>query len=314
MKQQNGFSLIEMLISMAVVSTIIGGVMTFTSSNQQAIKHAEKKLNDIMEYQLISLAITKDLTYSKYSFGFLQLTDDKGRNFYDYIHDGHCSNNCTRQFTLDAEKDVGKEFFILTQKQSNSVGQLITPELCYNNSYTFISLNKDDLLTKMLDEHGNSVPNPYTIWKADNLILLSSELRTRPVGSSINTPSYLYGYLGWVDKDHIQGKLKKVTFAKYFIFKNYITNKTIDSEDSFFQNLPFIFGIANYSSIRKVNFISYLFENKEINGKQVPVLMRREYLSQGVTKERMISKDIKKLTISREDIASTVLNFTIDEI
>ncbi|UXR66162.1 prepilin-type N-terminal cleavage/methylation domain-containing protein [Bdellovibrio bacteriovorus] len=313
MKNQRGFTLAEMIVGVAlmgIMGMVAASFFVFTAKTKTEITNEiEDKVDSILAERLI----LRDLKGSEPSFNNLNVLDDYGRRFFDYVSDASESaiDNSERMLTLEAGRRHEFIFISVAERKGGTI--LYTPASAYEvgnppadprqaASLNFVSLNRNNEVTFANDK----------IWIGGNVVMLDTPTTVRemtPTGPNYTKPARSPIFLGVVANSGAS-TLARINLANLIDMSNPMyPNETITNEDKFLRDIPPMGGAAPLVRLKVVNIIKYYLA-KDQSGKQIN-LWRSIYGLQGFTQPQLFAYDVQKVEFSRKDAKDSLIYFKI---
>lgn len=197
---QNGFTMVEMMITMAL--TAFMGAMVY-SVVQWADKEANAETESLLGMiQRLGSAkvIARDIANSSPSLNYINMADDNGRPFFVFPNREFCLNaNCARTFTMKIQtgQTVSEPLFLIsTYGLTNEILSLGVDSLStFDTSGTFIGVNWENSVDASLGINKSIIPS--SPWIKGRLFMLESMNTFYDCESS--TQLYTVGTLGSCD-------------------------------------------------------------------------------------------------------------------
>ena len=192
-----GFTLPELLIAGTVGAALVlfmGQYLKMTDASNQKV---QSDLEDTSDNLNMEAVLRKDLTNAKHSLNNLNLEDDKGRLFFDYLSSSTCTSDCERTVSMEIGGSSGyyskKSMYFIIINSGSGDQQIYNPADAYDRgTLNFNSLNHNNTLALRLN-----TPWGDQIKKRSSLMLLYSPIEVfRPV-TGITTPGRNLSFLGW---------------------------------------------------------------------------------------------------------------------
>ena len=311
MSKQGGFSLVELLVSIAVtaiIGIILAGVV-YESTRMQL--QTKEQIEDSTDRLLGERIIFLDMKNIDPSFNVLQLRDDTGKDFFDHIPDLPASffgGNASRTVTMNANGIKEIKFL-----QADPVaGPLIIydPVLAYSvgatpadfntaATLTFVSLNQDDIVRKLRPE----------FWKDGRLLMLDTPARLRPViGNQVEltTPPRSPAFVGSVAGSQLP---QNIEVARVMKTTHPLTGAQITSADDFLRTVPSVGGGNAFVRLRAVRMIKYTFA-KAGSGYG---LYRSIYQDGKYNEPVLVSDRLASATFYRRSVNQKILQFSLEK-
>nr|BFD60285.1 hypothetical protein CKG001_23920 [Bdellovibrio sp. CKG001]BFD63700.1 hypothetical protein BdHM001_23810 [Bdellovibrio sp. HM001]BFD66125.1 hypothetical protein HAGR004_11470 [Bdellovibrio sp. HAGR004] len=313
MKNQRGFTLAEMIVGVAlmgIMGMVAASFFVFTAKTKTEITN---EIEDKVDSILAERMILRDLKNSEPSFNNLNVLDDYGRRFFDYVSDASetAVDNSERKLTLEAGRRHEVIFITTAERKGGTI--LYTPASAYEvgnppadprqaASLNFVSLNKNNEVTFANDK----------IWVGGNVVMLDTPTTVREMTSSgpdYSKPARSPIFLGVVPNSGAS-TLVRLNLGNLIDMSNPMyPNETITNEDKFLRDIPPMGGAAPLVRLKVVNIIKYYLA-KDQSGKQIN-LWRSVYGLQGFNQGQLFAYDVQKVEFSRKDAKDALIYFKI---
>lgn len=323
-RNEKGYSLLELVMSGGISIVLMLFAVRYFQKNNADSEAVKERLEDTLDGLNFEHRMRRDLFETKYSFNTINQPDDKNKNFFDYIVNGNCSQNCDREIILEKpkkENTYSKAIYFIIKDTSSDVEQIFHPMNAYrhvgarshnNSSISFVSLN-----------HGNTLANlKYTPWRilpnqSSRLLLLYSPyyLYANHADRGI-APGRMLQFLGWLNRDNFNGKLvpERIDVENSSMFNNrdIRDGSTVTDEDTLFKKIPYIAGNGVYTMIAPVKVVRFRVKNSVVQGKAHGQLVREELFPGKQYQEVVYAADVKRIAFRRSDIANANIDIKID--
>ena len=320
-KNNKGFSLVEMLIASAIGIAVILYLGQYIKVNESVNKKVMSELENTSDNLNMESVLRKDLTGAKFSLNNLNIKDDKGLNFFDYLSNSSCVKSCTRSLKLELDENDknGQKDRVVTSKATDKIIyfiiadteagalQIFNPADAYvRNTLNFESLNyQDNLAVREKTPWGPSIKNKSV------LIMVYSPIEVFSQASSTIAPGKNLSFMGWAGKDNYDGKIIRESITDngftYYDNRDPRNGRAVTSEDEFFKNMPYTVGLGSFAFLVAVKVIRYRLIAATVNGKITGHLVRGELKPDNTFSERPVGFNIKKVEFSRESISSPAI-------
>lgn len=312
-----GFSLLELMVAVGIGSAVLLGTVQYLNINDKANKKIQRDLEDTSDNLNMEAMLRKDLTNTKHSLNNINILDDSGKNFFDYLSTSTCTSNCKRSLKLEVGTTVGhisaKSLYFIVIDQAAGAEQIYNPADAYvAGTLTFKSLNQDDNLAVRANTPWENVATK------SRLIFLYSPLEVFSPTALPQTPGRTLSFMGWVGATNIQSTLNAETIndagVNFYTNDDPRTSLPIASEDAFFKNMPYTSGLGSFSFLTAVKIVRYRMQTVKSGGKFSGQLMRAEMNDSKVFIERPIGFNIKTLEFTRETISSPAISIKVENV
>ena len=312
--KNRGFSLVEMLITLALLSILIG-IFSYTFlRSQEFYFKVSRKAESLTNRQITDLKIYKDLLSVQLSFTTLKTKDDSNNIFFD-VYKGtvpKASDPGTRKITLSVDKPGKLVFLKLVKTQSPKDLNKITFDL----SQVFKNTSKTLIVSRLQ-------PALKDIWpqgEDNRLILFSSSFYLRKDPLDPNQAPRLPSFLGFTNGDEIQ----KVTNFTDFRFKKFFpgVSGNYSNFEDFLRKAPLM--SDSYLMASSVEFLVYRLDVKTFTDSDGTVykkgcLFRCVKNDSGVgdfgtCKDLLMLDDVELISFERKDITRMDITFNIETI
>jgi len=317
-RKNKGFSLVELLIAASIGSAVILYLGQFIKINESANEKVMSELEETSDNLNMEAVLRKDLTNAKHSLNNLNIQDDSGRKFFDYLSSSTCTSNCTRSLKLELGAKAGDYskrsiYFIIT---NNGAGeqQIYNPADAYTrNTLTFNSLNYQNTLTVRPNSPWNASLKTRSI-----LMFVYSPIEVFAPVTGISTPGRLLSFMGWAGASNYAGRLiaepVNDSGLSYYDNKDLRTGKLISNEDEFFNTMPYTTGLGSFAFLTSVKIIRYRLLTVSTNGNLSGQLIRGELNANKTFSELPVGFNIKTVEFSRETISSPAIYIKSDSV
>jgi hypothetical protein len=314
--KNSGFSLPELLVAGTVGAALILFMGQYLKMNDTNNQKVQSDLEDTSDNLNMEAVLRKDLTNAKHSLNNLNIQDDKGLKFFDYLSSSSCTSNCSRSIKLEMGPSAGyiskKSLYFILVNPAAGDQQIYNPSDAYDRgTLNFNSLNHNSTLS--LRE--NSPWNDY-IKKRSVLMFVYSPIEIFTPLTGITTPGRTMSFMGWAGAGNYLGRLlpEQITDNgnSYYVNDDLRTGKKITSEDAFFKNMPYTTGLGSFAFLTAVKIVRYRLKTVTEGGKLTGQLIRGEMNEKREFDERPVGFNIKSLEFSRQTISSPAIYIKID--
>lgn len=314
---QSGFSMIEMMMALAITSILGGIIFSVVEYSDRQTKLQTEDIQSMILRMGGAKVLVRDVANSSPGFNYLNMPDDNGKPFYIFAQNEYCQgSSCERNFTLNIPPGqvVSSPFFMLvTRGDANEMLRLgVDPYTTFSDTHSYVGVNaaaQTDPATGL----AKSVIS-YSPWTKGRLILLQSANHFYDCMSLVNTfdplpsadcpiacnPSGTCDYatsrqiklLGSVDTNEIDMTFTPVKNrpdllkTKYMICRpgqstncgvssKYQSALDIKSAKMLFENLPYLPGTDNLSSLTPVELVRYHLERPSPNSPDTKIVLMR---------------------------------------
>lgn len=314
LRSQSGFSLIELMVSvgiMGVTSVLILGTFTDTFRMNQQVSNILNQKTDVLVGENV---IFNDLRNIDPSFNVIDLRDDSGNGFYDYIPDvpeKFLRGQVSRKVTL--KKDGLKEFYFLESDVAAGSLLIFDPVNAYRigsapadvnsaASLTFISLNQNAVIA-------NQRPQ---FWKDGRLLMLDTPARVRPVVGGmvdLNVPPrspVFIGQVGGPALSPLNGIQRLIRTA------HPESGVPITSADQFLRTIPPVGGGQTFVRMRAVRIVRYSFQ--EVDPVRGWALYRSTLKGNEFVEPFMITDRLDSVVFSRRSVNQKLIEYLVNKV
>ncbi len=312
LNRNHGFSLIEVLIASGISIGIILYLNQYIKINQASNTRIMSNMENTSDRLNMEAIFKKDLTASKYSLNNLNTKADEGLNFFDYLSNFSCTNNCKRSLKLEINESTKERtkksvYFIIADTDSGEQ-QIYNPTEAYvKNTLDFKSLNNQNTLALREKSPWND-----SIKKESVLIMIYSPNEVFNSQYGPDTPGKFLSYMGWAGSNNYDGILNAETISdgQTSIYDNRDprSGNSITSEDQFFKEMPYTVGLGSFVFLTAVKVIRYQLVATTNRGRISGQLMRGELKADKTFTEIPIGFNLKKVEFYRETISSPAIN------
>lgn len=317
-KNNKGMSLLELLIAGAIGSAIILYLGQYIKINESSNQKVMNDMEDTSDNLNMEAVLRKDLTNAKHSLNNLNIQDDKGNKFFDYMSSSTCTSNCARSLKLELGAKAGeyskKSIYFIINNTGAGEQQIFNPADAYSrNTLTFNSLNYNNNLTLRQNSPWNS-----SIKERTTLMFIYSPIEVFAPVAGISAPGKILSFMGWAGASNFTGRLVAEPVndggASYYDNTDLRTGKKISDEDEFFQTMPYTTGLGSFAFLTSVKIIRYRVLGVTTAGKLSGQLMRGEMNANKTFNETPVGFNIKTVEFSRETISSPAIYIKTDSI
>lgn len=314
--KNNGFSLPELLIAGTVGAALILFMGQYLKINETSNQKVQSDLEDTSDNLNMEAVLRKDLTNAKHSLNNLNIKDDKGLNFFDYLSSSSCTSNCTRSIKLEMGSRAGyisnKSLYFIIVNLGAGDQQIYNPSDAYDRgTLNFKSLNHNNTLSI----RQNSPWNDY-IKKRSTLMFIYGPIEIFAPLTGITTPGRTMSFMGWAGAGNYLGRLIPELITdngnSYYVNDDLRTGKKITSEDDFLKHMPYTAGLGSFAFLTAVKVVRYRLKTITEGGKLTGQLVRGEMNEKREFDERPVGFNIKSLEFSRQTISSPAIYIKID--
>ncbi len=316
-KNNRGLTLAEMIVGVAlmgIMGMVAASFFVFTAKTKKEITNEiEDKVDNILAERMI----LRDLKYSEPSFNNVIITDDNGRQFFDYVADVTQSavDNAPRKLTLEAGRR--NEFIFIATNEKMGGSMMYAPSNAYKVGsppgdpfvaapLTFVSLNKDSIV-QFSDPQGLG-----RFWQVGNVLMLDTPTMVRQMtasGPDYSKPARSPIFLGSVQAPGAT-RLLPLNIPGFINTTNPMyPSETIGDEDKFLRDIPPMGGAAPLVRLKVVSIIKYYLQ-KDTKGGQVNVY-RSMYTGRQFGPGQLFASDVAKVEFSRKSAHDALIYFKI---
>lgn len=300
MNNQRGFSLAETMVAAGVMGIILLAAMAlFNVVNRDtdiSVGLLESSINNLEAESVIK----KDLLLSKHSLNRLLVVDDNNKYFFEYLIEQTCSIDCERVLTLDVPKgegEISRPIYLLASHPFDARPIFYYPANAFEDSgaaLDFISLDNKKILSD----------DPYSPWRPEQLILLTSSSLITDLSGEMSFSSLYPSFLGWTPKKHIGAQLKAENVRGLYKSESMFNGRRVvnGDEESFLRTLPYTAGLGNYLMVENIRLIRYQVVAEKTKGVLVGRLHRGVLQADGKWNDRAIAFNLSKVIFSRSSI------------
>ncbi|WP_413294214.1 hypothetical protein ACLSU7_03740 [Bdellovibrio sp. HCB185ZH] len=323
---KRGMTVTELLVVVGLIGVVALGNAKFIADFTTALKKQTARSEGEADLATLNIATVNILKKSASSFNKLSVTDDTGKNFYDYYPDVPYStlknaNLAERKFTLT----VG-EYFYLLQTEEDQFDSLVydpmfayknagnSPDMMNNGSIQYVGLNS---VANVTGTAGG--PNSGTMtkvfsnrWADGKLFLLSCPTYLRPLNSAgginILTAPRFASYLGRVagsDLIPMSAALASVNFQN----THPVTNASYNNADIFLRTLPPVGGAAPFVKVEPVNLSRITIRLNPKTSKNE--LVFQTYQQGQYVDKNMLLQDLKSVTFIRKSVTLPLISMEV---
>lgn len=314
--QNKGFSLIELLVAGSVGAALVLFMAQYLKINDTSNRKIQSDLEDTSDNLNMEVVLRKDLTNAQHSLNNMNVTDDNGSNFFDYLSSSSCTTNCSRSIKIQAGSKAGeiskKSLYFIIINSGAGDQQIYNPSDAYE---------KGTLNFKSLNQGYNLSIRPSSPWN-DNikvrstLMFLYSPIEIFSPSLGISAPGRMMSFMGWAGANNYTGTLDPESIydngKTYYKNDDLRTNGKINNEDKFFQNMPYTTGLGSFAFLTPVKVVRYRLMTVAVSGKLTGQLLRGVMNEKHIFDEKPVGFNIKSLEFSRPTISSPGIYIKID--
>jgi hypothetical protein len=314
--KEKGFTLPELLIAGTIGAAIIlflGQYLKITDASNQKTQNDLEDTSDNLNMEAV---LRKDLTNVKHSLNNLNLKDDNGLLFFDYLSSSTCISECARSISMEMGTKAGyiskKSIYFIIINSGAGDQQIYNPSDAYDRgTLNFNSLNFNNTLAiRQNSPWGNQIKSRST------LMFIYSPIEIFKPLTGISTPGRNLSFMGWAGSGNYMGRLipEVITDSgnSYYVNDDLRTGKKITSEDVFFKNMPYTTGLGSFAFLTGVKIVRYRLKTVLEGGKLTGQLFRGEMNDKRLFDERPVGFNIKSLEFSRQTISSPAIYIKMD--
>lgn len=332
--KQLGFSLAELslaiglsgVVALATVSSI---KMLSTQTNVQT-----ESIQQIVEQLGSYKVLQKDIYDSTHSFNNVNLTDDKGKPFFDHLANPYCSpsqvSKCGRtiQLKVPVGSDKSRYFYLLVVNNRKGLRFEIRPEQSFpldkngnviRSGYVGLNNPKANKYSIDLTNNPHNPTTAYSPWAKDELIFLFTSSTYSPSDSIIPRPIIFLGQVSDNGGDLTSLSVAERESSSVSLIKNLhpLTNNPIPTTRHFMLNLTQKAGMPLLLYIEGVSLIRYSLErdsqkNTVINFFRTEAIAKDGKLNFDNGRKILLLKNVKSVTFSRPTISSPVISYDVE--
>lgn len=306
MTKKNGFTLIEMMMALGIVSVVLMAVMFTLNFFWAKANSLEGKVSSHLDLSVIEKFMFKDLSSAALSLGNINLTlPNSSAGFFDLYSQTPSAlipkNLRTRSYSLDVTTGGGSIEFIVTLGRSQDVSNsglatYFDPMQAYGGPpLTYIGLDQKSFFTKHYP----------TLYGGGNHFLFYSPATIASQCGLSYCPSYYYTIMGYPSGgqfviDSMDGAFNH----KHPLYQNI----QISDMDNWFRYCPTIGGASCTVMVVPVNVIRYRLVP---DGNGSGYLYRAVKNGNSYQGETLIAKDINRITFLRPDVTNALIQFNV---
>jgi hypothetical protein len=329
-----------------------------TYADRQGKIHTEDTFNLILKYGAAKVLV-RDISNAAPTFNYINLMDDSNKPFFVLAENEYCQNSlCERKFTLEIPPTEvrSKPFFMLvvSGKPDEMIRFTLNSEnIIEEGTGTYMSMNADVSIDPGLSIAKSTIP--YSPWEKGRLMLLQSSnsfydclsstqdfspspaasctITCNPSGSCNYATTRQLKLLGRVNDAEtdlvftpvvLQTSLLKSSFKVCRPDKNMVCKITHDfpnlvSPQYFYENLPYVPGTDNLTSVTPVALIRYHLEKPSPNSPDHKIVLMRsvaEIVGGNLSFDRahVLMSGVQKLVFTRRNISNPTLEYKMTEV
>ncbi|MNS84872.1 hypothetical protein D3C72_1187140 [compost metagenome] len=331
-RNNRGYTLIEILVAVGLVGIVLLGNTIFMNDFLKQMKQFETDSANESELSILSLATVNIIKKSSLSFNRINVTDDNGRNFFDYYPDMPATaftTTGTRKFTFTAADTSGsRAFFLVSSEEADFDSTVLDPMHAYEEGTTPSSILVDGtIIYKGL----NSIPNitdstgqkPTTKlmtkifgnrWESGKIFILTcpTYLRVSNSGTiNLMTVPKMASFLGKVVNDDLTPLLTSEASVNV-INRHPVSDLTYTSADNYLRTLPTVGGAAPFVKIEPAKLLR--FEMRKGTGYPAGYadLYMRTWNDGSFNTGTVIASKIKKAVFNRSSITLPLISMEVE--
>lgn len=311
-----GFTLPELLVAGAIGCAVVLLAAQFIKTNESSNKKVQSDLEDTANNLNMEAMLRKDLVNAKHSLNNLNLKDDTGKKFFDYLSSSTCSSDCSRSIKIglpEAENAFSsKALYFILINPGGGEQQIFNPADAYDRgTLNFNSLNFNNTLSIR-----QNTPWGDEVKQRSSLIFVYSPIEVFTPLKGISEPGRILSFMGWVGASNFLGRLnaERITDNGVSFYENtdLRTGKLINSEDEFLKVMPYTAGLGSFAFVAPVKIVRYRMQAIKEKGKLIGQLMRAELDGKKVFNERPVGFNIKSVEFRRETISSPAIYIKLE--
>lgn len=314
--KSKGFTMPELLIAGTIGAAIILFMGQYLKITDASNKKNQNDLEDTSDNLNMEAVLRKDLTNAKHSLNNLNIQDDNGRLFFDYLSSTTCTSDCMRTISMEIGPKAGyiskKSIYFIIINTAAGDQQIYNPTDGYDRgTLNFNSLNFNNTLAVRQNS-----PWGDQIKSKSSLMFIYSPIEIFTPLTGISTPGRNLSFMGWAGAGNFMGRLIPETISdngkSYYVNDDLRTGKKITSEDVFFQKMPYTMGLGSFAFLTGVKIVRYRLKTVLEGGKLTGQLLRGEMNEKKIFNERPVGFNIKGLEFSRNSISSPAIYIKMD--
>lgn len=306
-RQNRGFALVEMLTSTVILVIFIFGLSTLLVHLGAQKEAVSGLINRDLDQQLAEKVVFQDMLHASPSFNNILLSDDTGRQFFEYFPDRSPMSYrdvTSRRLTLRlGGRDAA--YFIVTESSAGSP-LIFDPTVAYETARSpnpavagvlqYASLNKSNYVASLRPG----------LWREKNILMLDTPARLRPPmspGAAPRSSIFLAQIIGTGLKPLNLNFLRREHPAQPTL--------TVDSPDVFFRTAPAMNGSAPIIRLKAVQVVRYILKPSQQPG--VADAYRETFDDGAFTHSQLFARNVESLVFERASVFQPLIGFKINQ-
>jgi type II secretory pathway pseudopilin PulG len=342
LNSQSGLTLVEIVLAMAVFAFVSITAYQLMNIVQKDTLRTREAIDANLESLVSQRLLTSDIIASSPSFNCVKLPDDNGRNFFDYLSDGNCTDPtlCPRILSLSPPGRGGvQQVVFMTSAGDLSPALIYAPHFAYNvqkavtldapGILTYVGVNRDKNLEKIIDPL--NYPKFWDPKENPRLLFFYSSTAVRPSSGTVNLSiparsSVYLGVLNYTMKPVLSNVLMTAAPLSAYVDVSHPSQAgltmtdTVDiwgtnGFDRFLRTLPPVGGVGATAFFRPARMIRYSFVTETGSSKTTYALYRDEWnpKTNAFEKPLMMGREFYGIVFKRKTISSPVIDTYVTE-
>lgn len=329
-KNQKGFSVIEILVTVAIMTFVILGNTMFINDFITRVTRYEKESSDESQMAVLSVMAMNILKKSSLSFNRLTLTDDKGKNFFEYYPDLPQSifgANGERIYTLSSA-NLNKRFYLISTEEGDFNSLSYDPMHAYDEISTPPDITKDgtiryrgiNTIPAIADDSGNMAKEKLMTkyfgerWAQGKIFVLTCPTYLRPAlaNNTINlmTPPRTASIITKVSSDDLVPLFNSEAGIGLWNYHP-VTLAPYNSIDQFFRTIPVVGGASPFVKIEPALLTRFeLRANRNYPSGYYDLFMAK-WSPAGYKEEISVAEKIRSVEFKRKSVTLPLISMEI---
>ncbi|MNK87478.1 hypothetical protein D3C87_1074170 [compost metagenome] len=327
---QKGFSLIEILVVVAITSVVVLGNSMFMSDFIKRMEEYSKESTEESDLAILNTMALNILKKSSLSFNRLEAKDDNNVNFFDFYPDLPFGTFAaeTRTFTLDT---LNEYFYIISSDEGKYSSTVFDPVHAYAVSAPAADVLSDGTTAyrglNSIPDFTNDAGSKATLkmmtqifadrWADGKVFVVTCPTYLRPVtaGSgtvNLGTAPRMPTFVGKVAGDDLV--LMPASDAGVAINNRHpVTNVGYVSLDNYFRTLPAVGGAAPFVKVEPAIMSRFELRKNTAYTAGLYDLYLKTWKTGGYAEDVHVGQRIKKVTFKRRSITLPIITMEIQK-
>ncbi|WP_413291384.1 type II secretion system protein J [Bdellovibrio sp. HCB337] len=318
MRNSKGFSLLETMIALALLTIVTAATATLIAESTKDIRKLERDIEADTESSIAERVMMRDLKSSEPSFNNVIMNDDTGKGFFDFITDSvdrASIENSSRTYTMNGKSAAKKSFAFIVTNESVGGAVIYEPTMAYvigpepksfddAATLTFQSLNKDGYLQKQSPGY----------WVDGRILMLDTPVSIRGLKNGVpdySKPPRSPVFVGVVNLQ--QSTLVPLGVPGFIDTSHPLhVNKKMTSEDALLRSVPAVGGGAALVRLKVVKALRYSLETTSVPNSYN--LVRWSWDSTKWGDEQIVATKVSDAVLYRKAINDPIIYFKINRV